>query len=47
MMKKTNNKKRGRTTTAGRKVTLAKRRARVAQKELGAKNYVLEPHPEL
>jgi hypothetical protein len=48
MLKKISNKKRGRGAFAGkRKLTHAKRRAQASEKEQGAKNYVLERHPEL
>lgn len=48
MHKRTSNKKRGRTTFAGkRKLSHIKRRARIPEREQGAKNYVLERHPEL
>lgn len=48
MLKKTSNKKRGHAAFARkRKLTHAKRRARIQEKVQGAMNYVLEPHPEL
>ena len=48
MHKKIGTRKRHRTTTAAkRKLSFAKRRARTSGKEQSAKNYVLEPHPEL
>lgn len=48
MLKKISNKKRGRAAFAGkRKLSHIKRRARIPEREQGAKNYVLERHPEL
>ena len=48
MLKKTNNQRRGSAAHAKRRrVSHAKRRARIQEKSQGASNYVLEPHPEL
>lgn len=48
MLKKVNNKKSGSAAHAKRRrVSHAKRRARIQEKAQGASNYVLEPHPEL
>jgi hypothetical protein len=48
MQKKTGMKKREVTTTAAkRKLSFAKRRTQASGNVQGAKNYVLEAHPEL
>lgn len=48
MLKKVNNKKSGSAAHAKRRrVSHAKRRARIQEKSRSANNYVLEPHPEL
>lgn len=48
MLKKINNKRKGSAVHAKRRrMSHAKRQARIQEKVQGASNYVLEPHPEL